>query len=121
MKNMKKSLLPLAGATLMLGSVIAITEAAVSKKKSRGASAVQTLAGIAGLVSGVVLALQPAKARYEAGTTVQSLVSEEDEQVLRKHINEILGEHVERGTAPAQMQQIEVDDDTTIDDFIFGN
>ena len=59
MKNMKKSLLPLAGATLMLGSVIAITEAAVSKKKSRGASAVQTLAGIAGLVSGVVLALQP--------------------------------------------------------------
>ena len=117
---MNKLFFSLVGATLLLGSAVALIDCAVSKrKKSRGATAVQAVVGMAGLIAGTVVALQPEVKRYEA-TVVHDMVTDEDEGMLHKHISEVLGDAADRGPAATHVRKIEVDDDTTIDDFIFN-
>lgn len=116
---MNKLLFSLVGATLMLGSAVVLIDCMASKKRSRGLTAAKAVAGIAGLVTGTVIALQPEKARHDA-TEVTDMLTEEDEGILHKHIAEVLGDGVDRGKNATHVREIELDNDTTIDDFIFG-
>lgn len=115
----KKYLFPLVGATLMLGSAVALIDCAVSKKaRPRALTAAKVAVGVAGIIAGTILALQPEREKLEA-TVVENMVSDEDEGMLNKHISEVLGDGADRGKKATYVREIEVDDDTTIDDFIF--
>jgi hypothetical protein len=115
---MNKLLFSLVGATLMVGSVIAILDGAASKKKrARGVTAAEVVLGVAGLVAGTIVALRPEMERYEA-TVVSDMVSDDDEGRLHKHIHEVLGDTADRGKVATHVREIELDSDASIEDFI---
>ncbi len=108
----------LTGAAIALASATAIVGYAVKKAKQEKACIGLLLAGLAGIVCGTAIAAKPARDAVK-GLTVENLLDEQDTELMRQNISEILGNVADRGnTAPTKRRVIELDEEATIEDFI---
>ena len=115
---MNKKMYFIAGAAVAAVSAAMVVGYAVKKKKEQAMGAGLLLAGIAGFVGSAILAYQPEKEAQQK-LTVHDMLDESDEALMHENFSEILGGAADRGTTPEKLRHIEVDEDTTIEDFIF--
>ena len=115
---MNKKMYFIAGAAVAAVSAAMVVGYAVKKKKEQAAGVGLLLAGIAGFVGSAILAYQPEKEAQEK-LTVHELIDEGDEALMHENFTEILGSAADRGETPEKLRHIELDEDTTIEDFIF--
>lgn len=116
MKN--KLAFTLSGALVMLSSAFAVANYAMRKKSEKNPHTGELICGIAGFVVGTALLYEPDR-RAKKGVVVEQLFDENDEAIARKQIREVLDTGVDRGTQETEhLRTIEVDEDTSIEDFI---
>ncbi len=107
----------LTGAAVAAVSAALIVDYAVRKKKEKTVYAGLLLAGMVGLVGSAVLAYQPEK-QARKQLTVNDMLDEDEVALVRENIAEVLSDTVERGTESSNLRSIEVDESTTVEDFI---
>ena len=113
-----KTLFTLAGAAVMVGSLITIVDFAERKRKSKPSHVGELIAGIAGLAVGVALTSEPDR-RARRSVVVDDMFTDEDVELANEQIRETLNNGVDRGSQPTNhLRTIEVDSETSIEDFI---
>ncbi|MBQ9773846.1 MAG: hypothetical protein IJW30_04210 [Clostridia bacterium] len=111
---MKRFILSMAGAASLLASASILIDYGTRKENAREAHPAELTAGIVGAVAGVALAALaeiklPKKAPKEE---LGDLLGEDDFALLDENLSEVLGD--EDATIPV----IELDEETSIEDFI---
>ena len=117
-----KKVLLLTGAAVAVGSLIAIADYADRKRRDRAAHPVELVAGIAGLLVGAVLATEPRRRENRERVLVDDMFTDEDAALADEQIRETLNRE-DDGAAEAvppadRLRTIEVDNETSIEDFI---
>ena len=111
------------GAVVLSGALIAAVSAvgairSVSGKNEGSYNFPLLLGSVAGMALGTALILEPG-IRARRGAEVEELFDEQDVENTDRHINEVLNKNVERGEQQtAHCRKIEVDEETSIEDFI---
>lgn len=109
----------IAGASVAAISVALITDYSVRAGKKKDTSIVSLLAGIAGLAAGMAIASKPERDAVRR-LQVEDMIDEEDADLMGRNISEVLGVAADRGTVSRDhLHRIEVDEETSIEDFIF--
>ena len=82
-------------------------------------SVVSLLAGIAGLAAGMAIASKPERDAVRR-LKMDDVIDSEDAELMDRNISEVLGVAADRGKVSREhLQHIEVDEETSIEDFIF--
>lgn len=116
----KNNLFTMLGAAVVFSSLATVVDYSVRKKRSKTSHAAELVAGAAGLVLGAVLLAEPTqKARRALART--DLIDDETAAETEQQIREEMNLSVDRGAHPTPVRSIEVDDETSIEDFIFKN
>ncbi len=115
---MKKERYPLIGAILMAASAITVADYAVRKTKKKAVSAAILFTGMAGLVIGTAMVLQP-EAENIKKLAIDDMMTDEDVALVNSNIYEVLSNGVERPASHEKLRTIEIDEETSIEDFIF--
>ncbi len=121
MKMNKKDLYSIAGAALAITSTALMIDYAVRKKKDQTPPVGILFASIAGLVAGATIAYQPQKEQAKLLKVDEIFDDESEVNTLEENINEVLNTSsvdVQVNENPVR-KSIEVDNDTTIEDFIW--
>lgn len=114
---MTKKTLYIASAAITAASIAAIVTYSIKKATKKPVSAGLLILGSLGIAAGAALSTKPSRdAVKELGN--EPLLDEEDTDLMQVNISEILGNTADRGTAPEKLRHIEVDEETTIEDFI---
>lgn len=108
----------LTGAAVAAASVALIVDYSIRKKKEQAPFAGILVAGIAGLFLGAAIAYKPEKEAKKA-LTVDDLLDDGDEELVHQNISELMDKSVESGKKPQKIRKIEVDEETSIEDFEF--
>lgn len=118
MEHNKSNLFTMVGAAVLFSSLVTVVDYSVRKKRSKASHTAELIAGVAGLVLGAVLVAEPTQqARRALAKT--DLIDDESAAETEQQIKEELNQSVDRGTQPsAPVRTIEVDDETSIEDFI---
>lgn len=106
----------LAGAAVAVASAALIVDYSVRKKKEETPFAGLLVAGITGLFLGAAIAYKPEKEAKKA-LTVDDLLDDGDEELMHQNISELMDKSVETGKKPQKIRKIEVDEETSIEDF----
>lgn len=114
----KNNLFTMLGAAVLFSSIATVLDYSIRKKKSKTSHAAELIAGAAGLVLGAALIAEPTqKARRALAKT--DLIDDESAAETEQQIQEDMNLSVDRGPASAApVRTIEVDDETSIEDFI---
>lgn len=115
MKNLAYSV---AGAAVGIVSAILLTDYSLRKKQDRPAYTGVLLASVAGLIAGAAIAYQPEREAKKCLTVQENLLDENEISRVKESANEVLGHSADRGTAPENLRTIEVDEETSIEDFL---
>ncbi len=106
------------GVAVAVGSAIAVADYLDRVRRKKSATVAELIAGVAGLAAGIVIATEP-KREEKRAVVIEDLFDEDELRLIYQQINETLNVHVDgEATIPAPRRTIEVDDDTTIEDFI---
>ena len=118
MEHNKSSLFTLVGAAVLFSSLVTVVDYPVRKKRAKTSYAAELIAGTAGLILGAVLVAEPTQqARRALAKT--DLLDDESAAETEQQIKEDMNLSVDRGTQPSTpVRTIEVDDETSIEDFI---
>lgn len=113
-----KNMFTLVGAAVLFSSLATVVDYSVRKKRTSTSHAAELVAGVAGLILGSVLVAEPTQqARRALAKT--DLIDDESAAETEKQIQEDMNLAVDRGNQPAApVRTIEVDDETSIEDFI---
>lgn len=117
----KKTVYSIAGAALAITSTALMIDYSVRKKKEQSPSVGILFASIAGLVAGSAIAYRVQKEESKLLKVDEIFDSEADVDTLNDNINEVLNTssvETQPGENPVR-KSIEVDNDTTIEDFIW--
>lgn len=116
----QKMILTIAGAAVIASSVITVIDYIERKRHAKISHVTELLAGIAGVAVGALLASEPKRQEAREKLIVDDMFSEEDVDLANEQIRETLGNGADRGEPVAAPQRtVEVDEDTSIEDFIF--
>ena len=116
----QKLILTLAGAAVIASSVITVIDYIERKKKDKLSHVGELLAGLAGVAIGAALASEPKRQETRKRLIVDDMFNEDDVALANEQIRETLGNGADRGEPTAAPQRtVEVDEDTSIEDFIF--
>ena len=107
----------IASAALASISIAAIVTYSIKKATKKPVSAGLLILGSAGLAASAALATKPERDAIKRLAN-EPLLDEDDTDLMQVNISEILGNSADRGTAPKKLRHIEVDEETTIEDFI---
>lgn len=114
-----KTIFTLAGAAVMVSSVITIADYVVRRSKAKSSHAGELIAGIAGIAIGVALAAEPKRRERSSKLVVDDMFNDEDAALAHEQIRETLNQETDRGSLPTDhLRTIEVDSETSIEDFI---
>ena len=118
MEHNKSSLFTLVGAAVLFSSLVTVVDYSVRKKRAKTSYAAELIAGAAGLILGAVLVAEPTQqARRALAKT--DLIDDESAAETEQQIKEDMNLSDDRGTHPSTpVRTIEVDDETSIEDFI---
>lgn len=109
----------IAGASVAAISVALITDYSVRAGKKKETSVVSLLAGIAGLAAGMAIASKPERDAIRR-LKMDDVIDGEDAELMDRNISEVLGVAADRGSVSRDhLHRIEVDEETSIEDFIF--
>lgn len=113
-----KNMFTLIGAAVLFSSFATVVDYSVRKKRTSTSHAAELVAGVAGLILGSALVAEPTQqARRALAKT--DLIDDESAAETEKQIQEDMNLAVDRGSQPAApVRTIEVDDETSIEDFI---
>ena len=107
------------GAALTAVSIALVTDYTIRARKKTGASVVSLLAGIAGLAAGAAIASKPERDAIRR-LKVENMIEEDEAELMDQNISEVLGLAADRGTPERDhLHKIELDEETSIEDFIF--
>ena len=115
---MKKLICSIAGALVTASSVAMITDYSISKKKQKEACPTKLVAGIVGLCAGALITYIPDFIANRK-LPVDQMINEDEEDLMNENIAEVLGNSTEGTLEKAPPVTIELDEETTIEDFIF--
>ncbi len=115
---MKKLVCSLTSALLTASSVALIVDYSVRKKKEQTAHPAKLIGGILGLAAGAMVSYLPDHAANKK-LPVEQLIDETEEETMNQNIAEVLGSRSEQPSKKAPPRTIELDDETSIEDFIF--
>ena len=125
-QNMKKPtwdqklVLTVAGAAVIASSVITIVDYVERKRRDKASHVTELLIGMAGVAIGAALASEPRRQDDRQKLIVENMFDEEDIALANAQIRETLNNGVDRGEPTvAPKRTVEVDEDTSIEDFIF--
>ncbi len=114
----KKVALTAAGIAMAVGSVVAIIDYADRRRRARGANACELIAGIAGVVGGILLATEPARQKNRS-LAIEDMFDEEELLLIQQQIRETLNTDTDHSSpSKDHLHAIEVDSEATIEDFI---
>ena len=116
---MKNWFYSVAGATLVLASTITVLDFATRKKKEKDPNATALAFGLIGLAAGMALASKPAINDSKKLALDEDVINDEDAALVHQNISEVLGTTADRGPKVKKLHEIEVDEETSIEDFIF--
>ncbi len=108
----------IASAVVSAASVAVIADYSMKKKKDQDGNATPLVLGVVGLVASAVVAGLP---DYLAAKklTVEDMLNDHEAGLMDENISEVLNHSADHGVKSNHPQQIELDEDTTIEDFIF--
>ena len=117
----QKMILTIAGAAVIASSVITVIDYIERKKHDKISHVTELLAGLAGVAVGALLASEPKRQETREKLIVEDMFGEEDVALANEQIRETLGNGADRGepVATAPQRTVEVDEETSIEDFIF--
>ena len=125
-QNMKKPtwdqklVLTVAGAAVIASSVITIVDYVERKRRDKASHVTELLIGMAGVAIGAALASEPRRQDDRKKLIVENMFDDEDIALANAQIRETLNNGVDRGEpVAAPKRTVEVDEDTSIEDFIF--
>lgn len=115
----KNGLFTMVGATVLFSSLATVIDYSIRKKRSKASHAAELVAGAAGLMLGAALLAEPTQqARRALAKT--DLIDDESAAETEQQIKEEMNLSVDRGAQPsAPARTVEVDDETSIEDFIW--
>lgn len=116
MRN-RKILFTLAGAITLGISAATLIDYSVRRARDKKVSAAKLALGLVGIAAGTMTVIYPQKFLLD-GLEVKDVLDEDDVSLMDQNISEVLGNTADRGNAPQQLRKIEVDEETSIDDFI---
>lgn len=121
MKMNKKDIYSIAGAALAITSTALMIDYSVRKRKDQTPPVGILFASIAGLVAGAAIAYQPQRDQAKLLKVDEIFDDESEVDTLEENINEVLNiSEVDAEVVEAPIRKsIEVDNDTTIEDFIW--
>lgn len=117
MSEKKYNIIPLLGAAFLVSSAATIIEGAVKIAKSKKNEIGKLAAGLVGAVIGAALVTDNERRRIK-GLVVEEILDEGDVELIKANIGEILGNAADRGENKTKFKKIEVDEETSIEDFI---
>ncbi len=120
MKFKKELIYTLTGAAIALTSVALITDYIVQKKKSNSSRAGKLIAGLLGIGLGALIAYIP-EHQAKKKLPVEQLFTEDEERLVNRNISEVLSRGAEHTPKRVVPSTIELDEETTIEDFIFDD
>lgn len=115
---MKKLICSIAGALVTASSVAMIADYSISKKKQKEVCPTKLVAGIVGLCAGALITYIPEHLAKKK-LPVEQMIDEKEEELMNENIAEVLGNSSEDASKKAPPVTIELDEETTIEDFIF--
>lgn len=115
---MNKLVSTVAGAAVALTSAILVIDYASKRKKDMDPSAGFLLAGIAGLLIGAALPVATGIVEDHKKMDFDGALDDADTDRVKANISEVLGNSADRGKRPEKLRHIELDEDTSIEDFI---
>ena len=115
---MKKIVCSIASALVTASSVALIVDYSVRKKKEQNPCPAKLIGGLAGLVAGALISYIPEHLAKKK-LPVEQMIDEEEEEIMNENIAEVLGSGAEVAPKKAPARVIELDEETTIEDFIF--
>ena len=115
---MNKLILTVAGAATLLISTVVLIDYAARKASNKKANAGELLVGIAGAAAGAAVALYAQKSSDKKDLVIEDMLDEEDLALMQENISEVLGAATEHSQKPEKLRTIEVDEETSIEDFI---
>lgn len=115
---MNKLILTVAGAATMLVSAIVLVDYASRKAAKKKASAGELVVGLVGAAAGAAVTVYAQKADQKKELLIEDMLDAEDIALMHENISEVLGTGAEHTKKPEQLRTIEVDEDTSIEDFI---
>lgn len=114
----KKALLTILGAAGAVASGAAIVDFIGKKVSRRPGGALELALGVTGLAASVSVFLYAQTSPIGNEEDYEDMLSEDDIALMDENISEVLGKSEERPVKQERPTGIEVDEDTTIDDFI---
>ena len=115
---MNKLVLSIAGAATVLVSAIALIDYASRKSAQKKACTGELVAGIVGAVAGTAVAVYAHKSAEKKDIVIEDILDDEDIALMNANISEVLGTGAEHSKKPEKLRTIEVDEETSIEDFI---
>ena len=115
---MNKLLLTVAGAATLLISTAVLIDYAARKASHKKACSGELLVGIAGAAAGAAVALYAQKTAEKKDLLIEDMLDEEDLALMNENISEVLGAGAEHTQKPEKLRTIEIDEETSIEDFI---
>ena len=113
-----KTIANIAAAVVTVGSVIAVADYAERKRKGKNAHSAELILGLSGLLLGsslTVIANKPPRHKI----IVEDMFDDDDVQLINEQIRETLDFSPERGSVSRDhVRTIELDEETSIEDFI---
>jgi hypothetical protein len=121
MKISKQAMYSIAGAALAITSTALMIDYSVRKRKDQTPPVGILFASIAGLVAGAAIAYQPQREQAKLLKVDEIFDDETEVDTLEENINEVLNlSEADEQTEEAPVRKsIEVDNDTSIEDFIW--
>ena len=107
----------IASAVVSAASVALVVDYASKKKKDQD-SATPLVLGVLGLVTSAVVAGIPDYLSAKK-LMVEDMLNDDEADLMDENISEVLNYTADQKKKADHMQQIELDEDTTIEDFIF--
>ena len=118
---MNKFIISLAGAATVLVSAIALIDYGNRKAKCKPAPGAELALGLIGAAAGAAIALLAEKELPKHDLLVEDMLDEEELALMQGNIAEVLGYSADHHhEAAAKLRTIEVDEETSIEDFIFN-
>lgn len=118
---MNKFILSLAGAATVLASAIALIDYGHRKSKCKPAPGAELALGLIGVAAGAAVALLAEKKEVEKSLLADEMLDIEELALMHGNIAEVLGYSADHHHEPAaKLRTIEVDEETSIEDFIFN-
>ncbi len=115
-----KLIFTVAGAVVAVSSILTIADFFDRKRREKVAHVGELIAGVAGLALSAALATEPKRLERREELVIDDMFTDEDAVLAHEQIREALSSESDRGTqSKGHLRTIEVDNDTSIEDFIF--